>query len=155
MLGGNLVLVLAYKKDKGKETMLEVSKRLTEQNIWRDVTLENIEKQSLPNTPVATDSGLPPKPAKPPKASLERQSSRPSPMLSPKFPSSSPNINTTSPQLPKKLLKLPSRRRFPPPNLRVWSRSTSKEKARAKRWKFSLRHLPSTRTNKTSGHAKF
>src|SRR5208282_2143138 len=32
--------VPAYKKDKGKETMVEVSKRLTEQNVQKDVDFE-------------------------------------------------------------------------------------------------------------------
>ena len=95
--------VPAYKKDKGKETMVEVSKRLTEQNLQKDVDFETTERQSKPNVSIASASGLPLKSAKPSKASLEKKSSPQSPILSPKSPSSSPNLDATSPQLPKKL----------------------------------------------------
>jgi hypothetical protein len=98
-LGGNLVLVVAYKKDDGKETMLEVSKRLKEQHV-KDVDLET---QSKSNVPVATASGMPLKSAKPSKKFLEKHLSAQSPISSPKSPSSSPNLYAISPQLPKKV----------------------------------------------------
>lgn len=83
--------------------MLEVSKRLTEQNVRKDIDLKTTERQPKPNVPFMTDSGLQLKSAKPSKPSLEKQLSPQSPIVSPKSPSSSPNLDATSPQLPKKL----------------------------------------------------
>ena len=68
----------------------------------KDVDLETRPRQSKPNVPVATASGLPLKSAKLSKAFLEKHLSAQSPIPSPKFPSSSPNLYAISPQLPKK-----------------------------------------------------